>query len=344
MLEPFKSIDLSFLLFRIPRLQQAKQGYHKMIRIAEVPGKGVGVFATQSITAGTMILSEKPMVVVPPFVPQPELNILRQLQGLTADEKKAFFALRNGHPDMKPVMGIMKTNAMPLGEGASTCGIFPKCARFNHSCSPNAVYSWNEEVKEERVFSLSNISEGEEISVSYFSDEVWAQAYDLRVEVLSYDFGFTCAYTQCLTSREEDREQSDARRAIIRLLQDQVGDGMLIMNDPSKALGMCRAALELMQLEGSQAWGLERIYYDAFQICICHGDMARAKAFIGLSIQAKKAWKGIDAAGLADQERLEREPKTHRLAFTTRRWAACNAHSGSGTPAEDQEWLWRRAS
>jgi hypothetical protein len=315
-----------------------------MLRVAEVPGKGMGVFATQPIAAATMVLSEKPIVVVPPFVQQPELYILRQLQGLTADEKRAFFALRNGHPDMKPVMGIIKTNAMPLGMGASTCGIFPMCARFNHSCGPNAVYSWNEEINEERVFSLCGIAEGEEITVCYFSDEVWAQPYDSRVAVLSLDFGFYCECTQCLTSTEEERDEGDARRAIIGLLKDKIGDGMLIMSNPGKALGMCRDSLELMQMEGSQAWGLERIYYDAFQVCVCHGDMARAKVFMGLSIQAKKAWKGCDAAGLADHEQFERQPQTHRLAFSTRRWAAGNAHSGPGTPAEDQEWLWRRAS
>jgi hypothetical protein len=260
-----------------------------MIQVADTPRKGLGVFATQPIAAGTKISSERPLVVGAKLflAPQPGPSILRQLQGLTADENNAIFALKNNYPEMDPIMGIIMTSGIPLGETAY--GLCPRGARFNHSSRANAAYSWNEDVNEVRVFSLHSIAEDEEITISYFSAEEWAQARDVRMKIFSHHYGMDCACAECLNSTEEDRERSDARRHTIAFLEDQVHNGVLIFLDPGTALGMCRSRLEYIQMEGSGAWSLERIYNDAFPICVCHGDIVRAKESMGLSIKATKA-------------------------------------------------------
>jgi hypothetical protein len=314
-----------------------------MFQIQNVSGKGIGVFATQSIAAGVMILSEKPIVIASPFSRNPDAHIVEQLQARIRDEKAAFFGLANSHPDITPVMGIVKRNALPLGSGAQIGGLFLQCSRFNHSCTSNAAYSWNDDIKEERIFSLFDIAEGEEITVTYLTDKMWSLPRDQRREAIWEEFRFRCECVRCTGALDSGRKASDGRRVRLGEINEQVGNGMLMFNKPSAALGLCREAIELIRAEGEGACRLEGIYYDAFQICICHGDVALAKAFIRLSIQTAKAWKGDDASGLLEMARLERDPKLHTNAFATKRWAAAIT-SPPGSLAGDEEWLWRRAA
>jgi len=97
--------------------------------------------------------------------------ILQQVRALDRDQQRSFFALRNSFKELSPFEGIVKTNAMPLGTNASSGGIFPNCSRFNHSCCSNASYSWCNKLGLERVFAVQDIKEGEEISVSYLSEQ-----------------------------------------------------------------------------------------------------------------------------------------------------------------------------
>ncbi|KAF1823199.1 uncharacterized protein K489DRAFT_380603 [Dissoconium aciculare CBS 342.82] len=314
-----------------------------MFRNHEVPGKGIGVFATQPIAAGVMILSEKPIVKVPPFSLDPNAKILQQLQARSKDERNAFFALANNYPDTTPVMGIVKTNAMPLGSGAQTGGLFLQCSRFNHSCTSNAAYSWNDDIKEERIFSLFDIADGEEITVTYLTDKMWSLPRDQRREAIWEEYRFRCECVRCTGALDSGRKASDERRVRLGQIHEQVGNGMLMVTKPSTALGLCREAIELIRAEGEGACRLEGIYYDAFQICICHGDVALAKAFIRLFIQTAKAWKGDDALGFVELARLEHDPKLHANAFTTKRWATAIT-SPPGSLAGEEEWLWRRAA
>lgn len=91
----------------------------------------------------------------------------------------------------------------------------------------------------------------------------------------------------------------------------------------------------------------EKISYDAFQVCICHGDVARAKVFASLAVDAKRVWNGTDSCELPQKEELARRPESHRLAFQTKKWSFAGSSSSSSSklaasPHSD-EWLWRRA-
>lgn len=89
----------------------------------------------------------------------------------------------------------------------------------------------------------------------------------------------------------------------------------------------------------------EIISYDAFQVCICHGDVARAQVFASLAVDAKRVWNGTDSCELPQQEDLARRPESHRLAFQTKKWSSAGSSSSSKIAAspDSDEWLWCRA-
>lgn len=137
------------------------------------------------------------------------------------------------------------------------------------------------------------------------------------------------------------------RRTQFGKIYRTIGDGMLIMLNPSKALKLCREALNLLKEEGESSPRFETIYYDAFQVCIYHGDVARAKVFASLAVDAKRVWNEIDSCELPQKEELARRPESHRLASQTKKRSSAGSSSSSSKLAASQysdEWLWRRAS
>jgi hypothetical protein len=60
--------------------------------------------------------------------------------------------------------GIFATNAIPITNGAA---LFAQTCRVNHSCSPNARYTWRADLGRELVVALKPIAAGEEVTVQY---------------------------------------------------------------------------------------------------------------------------------------------------------------------------------
>lgn len=115
---------------------------------------------------------------------------------------------------------------------------------------------------------------------------------------------------------------------------------MLMLQNPAKALAMCREALQLLREENEGSPRFGKVYYDAFQICVCHGDFIKAKAFATLAADTVRFWQGSDASGVEDIESVARNPETHPSALYSKRWHVGSAQVPS--PYSD-EWLWSRA-
>lgn len=60
----------------------------------------------------------------------------------------------------------------------------------------------------------------------------------------------------------------------------------------------------------------ETISYDAFQVCIYHDDVACAKVFASLAVDAKRVWNGNDSCELPQKEELGRN---HTVSHFKRR-------------------------
>ncbi|MCJ1456206.1 hypothetical protein MMC28_006566 [Mycoblastus sanguinarius] len=293
-----------------------------------------------------MIISEPPLFTLPRRTHDPQQVsslVVEKLRALEKDQQRDFFALSNNYKGLSPFMGIVKTNAMPLGANASSGGIFPKCSRFNHSCCSNAEYSWCAKFGVERVFAVKDIREGEEISVSYLSEPFWATPRTERQRHLLDKFNFHCCCDVCSQNTEET-SANDSRRRSLSQLDAAIGDGILIVTNLGRALKFCKDVLHLLDEEGQSGLKVYTVYYDAFQVCVAHSDFARASAMARLAKQAKSLCQGNDADGIEEEvERYIQSPQTHRLAGTTKRWMSKVVHARTPESEGFEEWLWRRA-
>lgn len=95
--------------------------------------------------------------------------------------------------------------------------------------------------------------------------------------------------------------------------------------------------------EGLYDVSVYRTYYDAFRVCVMHGDLARAWAFAALALKVKEDCEGKDAAGLEKIKGLLESPESHPLAETTSRWKTRMKSRRSIDSEGFEEWLWDRA-
>lgn len=101
----------------------------------------------------------------------------------------------------------LQYNAQPLSltdlPSTTIYAIFPSLARINHSCRPNAVFSFciRDNAVLLCVLALKCITDGEEITVSYLTDLCVPIAQ--RRKLLTEAFKFTCECDCCLSEQEE---------------------------------------------------------------------------------------------------------------------------------------------
>lgn len=126
-------------------------------RIAEVPGKGRALIAARSLPAGARLVSERAFFTAArDHLPTSPSELAKGLPSslVSNNARAAFMAFHNARPELGPVFGRLKTNAIPLGETGSV-GMLATICLINHSCSPNTSFSFNEATQEEGVSAVS---------------------------------------------------------------------------------------------------------------------------------------------------------------------------------------------
>lgn len=187
---------------------------------------------------------------------------------------------------------------------------------------------------------MKDIVKDTEITISYLGSHI-DEAFDKRQAYLLKQYVFQCTCSAC-TLPPKERAIDDSERASIRDMDAILGRGMLLMNNPAKALKYCRGLLRLRTAH-HRGREIHRTYYDAFQVCVAHGDKARASAFMQLNNEFVEMFDGKDAV-TAEKKRLALNPEGHRLfEMCSRRWRY-NAGAQKKKGEEGfEEWLWARA-
>ncbi|KXH60739.1 hypothetical protein CSAL01_09364 [Colletotrichum salicis] len=279
---------------RLPGILASLFTTSRPYHIKAVAGKGKGMFATRRIARGTRLLAEAPIF----RVPRDESN----LQKLEA-------AIARSVGLLSQALGTARTNALPLGSGASVGGIFLDASRINHSCRHNAQNTWNDSRGQLTIHVLRDIDDGEEITISYLGA---SENYAARQSRLQKSFGFVCACELC-TLPAPQRTQSDRRLNRITYLDDQIGDGIRIVSTPLACLRMAHEMKLLMEEEGIADARIPRLYYDAFQIVIANGDEARARIFAERASVERLIMEGSDSAVVHRLNKYAANPSSHVL-------------------------------
>ncbi|KAI0643503.1 hypothetical protein C8Q79DRAFT_915392 [Trametes meyenii] len=194
--------------------------------VDDAGSSGLGVFATNDIGRGNLIMRERPLLLCPLLLPYrsswdevdqyPELK--DAISYMTPPNQDAFHSLaKSSLPGKSAVKSIIDTNALYLGplqigspQAREYSGVCRDISRINHSCSPNAAYRFDLRTFTFEVRALFSIPAGDQIVISYIDA---ALPRNKRLERLSaYDF--SCSCTACSLSGVA-LVQSENRRALI---------------------------------------------------------------------------------------------------------------------------------
>ncbi|KAJ7759648.1 hypothetical protein B0H16DRAFT_1313336 [Mycena metata] len=191
------------------------------------PKNGLGMFAARNISAGGIIVVERPILVAPYLIAleshrESEL-FTALLRRLSPETVARFMSLANCKPESEcdMVEGIVRTNAIaitldvpdvPHPELATHRGIFLNISRCNHSCGPNAKWQWDPVTFALSLVALRPIRAGQEITVAYIAP-TYSRA-ERRTQLKSM-YNFSCRCEFCARP-EAVTYRSDAARSELR--------------------------------------------------------------------------------------------------------------------------------
>jgi hypothetical protein len=313
----------------------------RIFELRDIPGKGKGLAAIFNILKGTRILCEKPLFTAQSTLcSEVESMLARKLRTLPKDAQRQFLSLSNASPGKHPFTNIFKTNALPCGVGSPVGAVYPTICRINHSCVPNCHNSWDDDAGHETIYAIRPIRAGEELTIPYHDSGLSAE----RRAKLKSNFNFDCDCRGC-TLPPSELSESDARQRKIRELDDAIGNPMKVMNKPTESLSNCRLLLRTLETEydGHVEPHNARLYYDAFQICIAHGDQARASAFAEKAYKARVTCEGEESPEMQRAKALSRKPGEHAsFGVCSRRWKSTKNMIPKGlSTAQFENWMFK---
>jgi hypothetical protein len=256
------------------------------------------VFAVHDLAVGDIVMRETPALkIVPPeFVkgtgyPMSAVTKLvrTEFEKLSiADQEDimslTYHATATEEATMDKLGIIFRTNAYNSG---AAIGLFPKIARINHSCRPNASYYWSDKLNKRIVYAARKIEAGEEIFVSYIP---LLLAQEHRQKHLDR-YGFKCTCEACAQAQSA-RDTSDNRRTTLSKAFADF-EPQLTLDPPKTQKAKQRArknatsSLQLIELVHQE--GLADYYAKAYRIAaICH---ARVKDWQPAAIWANKGYE-----------------------------------------------------
>ncbi|KAI0050096.1 SET domain-containing protein [Auriscalpium vulgare] len=193
-------------------------------QIRAVPGKGVGMFATEAIAPGAVISRERPILVTPLLLLWNSIGHISS--SMPEHIRDAFFALHNCKPSSSAqLQDIINTNALHVDympghtELGPYHGVFKDICRANHSCNPNAGYLWDLATFTGALRATRAIAAGEEVNISYLEAHI---LYAERQERLRDRWSFICKCPVCSLPPAARAENDVARQNLSMVLRSVV--------------------------------------------------------------------------------------------------------------------------
>lgn len=189
--------------------------------VVDMSGKGQGMVAKRKLYPGEVIMTEKPLIVVPDKIfedhEKTDAFIERKINQMSCEDRETFLNLSDcrNHEDPQ-YCGRFYTNAMNYGGDAA---LFPKMAMANHSCRPNAEFIDRTDIGLQLLVVIYVIEAGDEICINYMSmDDEGCDSKEVRQEYLRRYYGFMCCCQAC-TLQDKKLKEDDLVRETIKELQ-----------------------------------------------------------------------------------------------------------------------------
>nr|GAT49082.1 predicted protein [Mycena chlorophos] len=243
------------------------------VRVVELPGKGSGLVAARSFKQGDLILTERPLLMLPvgiavrrpatftdAQIQQHALNETERynqvvVERMEEQRRVAFFELHNSHTEdgSGPIHGRARTNGIALANlqpgvldaASHYSAVGDLISRINHSCSPNTVAEFSRALFAFELFATRDVVQGEELTYHYIDTLVPAAE---RAE-LCKPYAFTCTCSACTPPTAE----SDERRRTIKDFVPYLYSWLLNKSLPDDwVIKRCLAHIQLIEQENLQ--------------------------------------------------------------------------------------------
>ncbi|KAJ4511143.1 hypothetical protein HRR83_007184 [Exophiala dermatitidis] len=213
-----------------------------LLELINTPDRGMGVFARRKIKAGTLVLVERPLIILDKDEETNPAAIEREFAALSRADQKVYLRLWDAEKSgMSRVVSIYYSNCYNCDEfvkpkqanttattsssrhnkhdssavrdarttagGGSAIGAF--ASRLNHSCVPNVQFSYDETTNEMQFRAIRDIARGKEICSNY--DKVVFETRSKRQRKQQIYYGFVCTCEAC-EPHTEFWARSDERR------------------------------------------------------------------------------------------------------------------------------------
>ncbi|KAI0126750.1 hypothetical protein BJ170DRAFT_417620 [Xylariales sp. AK1849] len=297
--------------------------------------KGAGLHANQVIGRGTRIIAERPLLVLRRETPEGGWrNILRKrfaalspadqdeflhlypsdciLSDLCHDKMRGELAATGAYANEEALtdalellscqLAIFYTNNAQMGSnGEYGSGIFPTFSRINHSCIPNASWTYNHDLGMMTVHAMKDILPEEEITITYVQDQEHLP-YVQRAELLE-DWGFKCDCPACYGTRYETHEIlrqriMDLHRAFADY-EEQRDDNSLhgplsVIRNDQDALVLAKEEVKAFKAAGILAFGLTKALKKCARYCVITSANEEAVLYLDMAYENECIRSGED--------------------------------------------------
>jgi hypothetical protein len=165
------------------------------VAVVQQPGAGLGVVATRDVAAGECLLQERPLLLL---TPDGAGRYNGAFRGDPEHAKLLLLTLSAAKPGAGQLGSVIETNGIIIRDGAAAAftAVHHLISRCNHSCVPNAAFSWDAEAGVGRLVAELPIRAGEAIEFNYGARGSRAR----RQRRLQQRFCFECACELCSLS------------------------------------------------------------------------------------------------------------------------------------------------
>ncbi|PSR82278.1 hypothetical protein BD289DRAFT_371465 [Coniella lustricola] len=305
-----------------PLLQAARINVQSpKVDTQDIPGKGRGLVANQSIHRGEQLLAYTPALIihrafVDDLSKDAQLRLLQDAVSRLPTTTRDRFWQQLGHTHETgddDILDIVMNNSFNLpielpGDGyqaASFIGNFPEVSMYNHDCRPNAAFHLEGGLIH-RTYAVQkpmHIQAGQELSISYVDS---FRVRDVRRARTHRNWGFECTCAQCMLP-ETLANASDHRLWRIHEVETTLwpGEARVDRLDAVELLLSLYEQEHLLQSHGSPAYRISALSFNS------SGRKEMAIKYALLALEAGIVEGGAQSAAVQEMLSLLDQPEAH---------------------------------
>ena len=242
--------------------------------IKDSPGKGKGIFTTRNLKVGSLILEEEPLMLIDAPLVFTDFKVA--FRKLTDKQKKLVLSLHGMEKfdekgdDVCKALGIFAGNSISvLGDDNMERALYYNISRINHSCSPNAIWSWKKgDMKVKQVRACSNIAAGEEVLASYIGRTYYFGQRNHRRASLRENWGFDC-YCKLCTLTGEDLSINEKIREEIGKHHELVPAYLCKYKHTNALKSACKKVELIRKIRGEMEMELQSALLECYELAFC---------------------------------------------------------------------------